>query len=55
MITLLNQIRFINNMSLIFSLLDIEKLTISQIILSTLIAIAITTIIIISIEYLSNK
>jgi len=54
MITLLNQIRFINNMSLI-SLLDIEKLTISQIILSTLIAIAITTIIIISIEYLSNK
>ena len=54
MTTLLNQIILINNMSLI-SLLDIEKLTISQIILSTLIAIAITTIIIISIEYLSNK
>lgn len=54
MTTLLNQIILINNMSLI-SLLDIEKLTISQIILSTAVAVAITTIIIISIEYLSNK
>ena len=41
MITLLNQIRFINNMSLIFSLSDIEKVTISQIILSASIATAI--------------
>jgi len=55
MITLLNQIRFINNMSLIFSLSDIEKVNISQIILSTSIDVAITKIIIISIEYLSNK